>query len=430
MSSPGLAAYLLASRLADPIAAPILRRRLARGKEDRARLGERLGRAGLPRPAGRLIWLHAASVGEATSALPLIAALRERDEVRCAPGDAATVLMTTGTVTSARRMAEVLPAGALHQFVPVDTRDAVRRFFGHWRPDLAIWIESELWPRLVYETARRGVPMAMVNARLSAASLRRWRRLPAMARRLLGGFRVILAQDGETMTGLASLGVSARFAGNLKALVDPPGCDAGELEEARAALGHRPVWLAASTHAGEEAQVIRAQMELLEEGTPLLIVAPRHPQRGDEVAQLLAAAGLRAVRRSRGEGPDAATQVWLVDTLGEMGLWYRLAPVAFIGGSLVPMGGHTPFEPVQLGSAVLHGPHVANFTPAYAALDDGEGAVAVSDAGGLAAAVAGLLRNPGAARRLCDRARAVHQGLKPDVRAIADELLGLMRGPA
>ncbi len=420
MSSPALAAYLLASRLADPIASPILRRRLARGKEDQARLGERLGRAGLRRPPGRLIWLHAASVGEATSALPLIAALRARD--------AAAVLLTTGTVTSARRMAEVLPAGALHQFVPVDTIGAVRRFLGHWRPDLAVWIESELWPRLVYETARRGVPMALVNARLSAASLRRWRRLPAMARRLLASFRSILAQDEETVAGLTSLGVCARFAGNLKALVEPPGCDAGELAAARAAVEGRPVWFAASTHPGEEAHVIRAQRDLAGDGAPLLIIAPRHPQRGDEVAQLLASSGLRAARRSRGEAPDAATQVWLADTLGEMGLWYRLAPVAFVGGSLVPVGGHTPFEPVQLGAAVLHGPHVANFAPSYAALDAGCGAIPVADASALAAAVARLLRAPDEARQLAERARAVHAGLRPHVGEIADELLGLMRG--
>ena len=247
----------------------------------------------------------------------------------------------------------------------------MRRFLGHWRPDLAVWIESELWPRLVFETARRGVPMALVNARLSARSLRRWARLPGMARRLLGSFRAVLAQDEETVAGLAALGVCARFAGNLKALVELPGCDAAELAAIRAALGDRPVWLAASTHAGEEAQVIRAQMDLRAEGGPLLILAPRHPERGDEVAQLLSLAELSFARRSAGGVPDAQTDVWLADTLGEMGLWYRLAPVAFVGGSLVPAGGHTPFEPVQLGAAVLHGPHVANFAPAYAALDAG-----------------------------------------------------------
>ncbi len=425
MTSPALAAYMLASRLADPLALPILRRRMGRGKEDAARLTERLGRAGLPRPAGRLVWLHGASVGEATSALPLIAALRGQVD--------AAILLTTGTVTSARRMAGALPPGALHQFVPVDTHRAVRRFLDHWRPDLAVWIESELWPRLVLETARRGVPMALVNARLSAVSFRRWRRLPAMARRLLGSFRAILAQDGETVGRLAALGAEARFAGNLKALVTVPDCDADDLCAIRGALGRRPVWLAASTHAGEEAGVLAAQAALARDGRlrrPLLILAPRHPERGDEVARLVSGAGLADLRRSAGGLPGGETDVWLADTLGEMGLWYRLAPVSFVGGSLVPAGGHTPFEPVQLGSAVLHGPHVANFAPAYAALDGGGGAVAVEDAATLSAAVARLLADPASAEDLRGRARSVHDGLKPDVAAIAAELAALMRHAA
>jgi 3-deoxy-D-manno-octulosonic-acid transferase len=422
MSSPALAAYLLASRLADPLAVPVLRRRMARGKEDPARLAERLGRPGLRRPRGRLIWLHAASVGEATSALPLVQALRARAD--------AAVLLTTGTVTSARRVAGMLPAGALHQFAPVDTHRAVRRFLEHWLPDLAIWIESELWPRLLHETARRGVPMALVNARLSDASFRRWRRLPGMARRLLGSFRAILAQDGETVARLAALGVEARFAGNLKALVPAPGCDPDELAALRAALGPRPVWLAASTHAGEEPAALAAHGALAGDRRPLLILAPRHPECGDDVARIVSRAGLPAARRSAGALPGPETGVWLADTLGEMGLWYRLAPISFVGGSLVQAGGHTPFEPVQLGSAVLHGPHVANFAPAYAALDEAGGAIAVADAPALGAAVARLSADPAAAEAMRDRARAAHERLKPDVEAVAAELLGLVRGVA
>lgn len=418
MSSPALAAYLLASRLADRLALPLLRRRAARGKEDPARLPERLGRAGLARPGGRLVWLHAASVGEAVSALPLIEALG-----RCID---AAFLLTTGTVTSARRVAGALPPGAMHQFAPVDTHRAVRRFLDHWRPDLAVWIESELWPRLVMETARRGVPMALVNARLSERSFRRWRRLPAMARRMLGSFRTVLAQDEETVERLRALGVAGRTAGNLKALVRVPDCDLGELASIRAALGRRPVWLAASTHAGEEGAVLGAQRALRQTHRPLLILAPRHPERGDEVARLVAGAGLGAARRSAGGLPHGEADVWLADTLGEMGLWCRLAPVCFVGGSLVPAGGHTPFEPALLGAAVLHGPHVANFAPAYAALDRGGGALAVQDADALAAALDRLLGDPAAAEELGARARAVHEGLKPDMAAIAAELAELM----
>ena len=434
--SPALSVYLAVSSLAGPVAGPLLRRRLARGKEDAGRLGERLGRAGLPRPGGRLVWLHAASVGEANSALPLVGALLLRG---------LGVLVTTGTVTSARRMAAALPEGAIHQFAPVDTAAAVRGFLGHWRPNLAVWIESELWPRLAIETARRGVPMALVNARLSARSAGRWRRLPGMARALLGGFRLILAQDRETVERLRRLGAGARFAGNLKALVAAPDCDAAELSAIRSALGDRRVWLAASTHEGEEGAMIAAHEALrvgaraagalpardVGRGTtpPLLILAPRHPERGDAVARLAADAGLSVVRRSEGglpEGAQGGADVWLADTLGEMGLWYRLAPVAFVGGSLVPVGGHTPFEPVQLGCAVLHGPHVANFAPAYAALDEGGGAVGVADAAGLAAALEALLADPARAGAMRERAHGIHDGLKPDLDALTAELVGLM----
>lgn len=417
MTPPALAAYLAVSRLAGPAAGPLLRHRLARGKEDSARLPERLGKAGLPRPAGRLAWVHAASVGEANSALPLVSALLARAS--------AAVLVTTGTVTSARRMAAALPPGALHQFAPVDTAGAVRAFLDHWRPDLAVWIESELWPRLVVETARRGVPMAMVNARLSEASFRRWQRLPGMARRLLGSFRTILAQDEETVARVQRLGGAVRFAGNLKALVEPPACDEAEFRAIRAEIGDRPVWLAASTHPGEEPVVLQAQ-KALRTRDALLVLAPRHPERGDEVAGLVAGKGFRSVRRSAGEVPATDTQVWLADTLGEMGLWYRLAPVAFVGGSLVAVGGHTPFEPVQLRCTVLHGPHVANFAPSYAALDGAGGALAVADAGEIALAVDGLFADAGMAEAMRGRAHEVHARLRPDIDTIAGELVAMM----
>jgi 3-deoxy-D-manno-octulosonic-acid transferase len=418
MRSPALAAYMLASRLADPLVPSVLRGRLRRGKEDPARLPERLGRPGVRRPKGRLVWVHGASVGEATSALPLIEALRARVD--------ATILVTSGTVTSARRLEELLPPGAIHQFVPVDTRGPVGRFLAHWRPDLAVLIESELWPRLVLETARRDVPMALINARLSERSFRRWRRLPGMARRILGAFRLILAQDGETVERLGALGIKARYGGNLKALVRMPECDADKLATMRAALDGRAVWLAASTHAGEERPVLEAQHALRREGGPLLVLAPRHPDRGDDIHRQIARAGLAVVRRSSGGFPTAETDVWLADTLGEMGIWYRLSPVSFVGGSLVKAGGHTPFEPVQLGSVVLHGPHVFNFAPAYAALDQAGGAIPVESAPALAAAVTRLTRDPALADALRQRARAAHEALKPELGAIADGLIGLM----
>jgi len=419
--SPALGAYLALSRLAGPVAAPILRARARRGKEDPARLAERLGHACGPRPDGRLIWLHGASVGEAVSMLALIAAL-----MRAAP--ASRLLVTTGTVTAAARMAADLPAGVLHRYAPVDTAVAVDRFLDAWRPDLAIRVESEIWPRILVETARRGTPLALVNARLSAASARGWGRVPAMARRLFALFDLIVTQDEATRLRLEALGADParlRSGANLKSAVPVPGCDAEALAAARAALAGRAVWLAASTHPGEE-EAVAAAAAALGPG-PLLILAPRHPARGDAIAAMLRARGLRLARHSRGETPEAATDVWLADTLGEMGLWYRLAAVAFIGGSLVEKGGHTPFEPAALGPAILHGPHVANFAPSYAALAAAGGAREVTDADELAAALAALMEDAGARSAMAGAAAAVRREMTPDLDAMARDLLALMR---
>ncbi len=420
--SLALTLYLAASRLAGPLAGPLLRRRLVRGKEDATRLGERLGQPGLPRPDGPLIWMHGASVGEGMSMLPLIRALRA--------AGAGQILVTTGTVTSARRMAEVLPESVIHQFVPVDTASAVRAFLDHWRPDLGIWIESELWPRLVHETGQKGIPMAMVNARLSGGSARGWARAGAMARHLFGAFSLILTQDVPTVERIASLGGQAEFAGNLKALVSFPAADAEALTALRQVIGDRPVWLAASTHPGEEELALAAHRQVSEKTGAVLILAPRHPERGDTVAGLIADRGFALYRRSGGGLPLPEQGVYLADTLGDMGLWYRLAPVTLVGGSLADHGGHTPFEPVQAGSAVLTGPHVANFAEAYRVLGEAGAADSVTGAEDLARQVVAHLADPEMVRGKVARAEAAHAGLKPDVDGIAARLLALMRAKA
>lgn len=416
--SAALRLYLAATGLVGPAVGLWLRRRARRGKEDAVRLAERTGHASLPRPHGRLAWIHAASVGEAVSALPLIAALRAAE-----PGLAC--LLTTGTVTAARHVAPLLPEGCLHQFVPVDTAAATRRFLDHWHPDLAIWIESEIWPRLVHETASRGIPMALVNARLSARSAKGWARVPGMARALFSAFGLIVTQDSETVSRLAGLGIAAKEGGNLKALVPPPGCDPAEIDRLRTLLGSRPRWLAASTHPGEE--------EIVADAHPagwLTILAPRHPERGAGLAAMLGARGLRVTRRSLGEPPEG--DIHLADTLGEMGLWYRLAPVAFVGGSLADHGGHTPFEPAALGCGVIHGPGIANFAPAYAALAAAGAAREVRNAGDLAAAVREFLGPDGqgspALREMTARATAVRAEMAADIGPLARRLLALV-GP-
>lgn len=421
MGSATLAVYLAVSRLVGPIARLILSRRKARGREDPDRIGERLGRPGRARPEGALVWVHCASVGEATSALPLIEAMQ-------AQNPAAHILMTTGTVTSARRMADVLPDRVIHQYVPVDTASAVSAFLGHWRPDLAIWIESELWPCLIIQTHRQGIPMALVNTRLSQRSHARWRRVPGMARALLDAFDLVLAQDAETVDRLGDLGRVARFAGNLKAAISVPKHDPDELRQIKTDLGARPVWLAASTHPGEE-EVIAAAHRLILDREPdaLLILAPRHPERAGDVATILHDQGLAFTHRSGGSTP-AAHAVWLADTMGEMGLWYHLAPVTFVAGTLTDRGGHTPFEPALCGSAVLHGPDTRNFAPAFQALGRTGGAVAVETAPAIADAVVGLLSDIPKRTAMTASAQVASAELCPDVPAIAAELLRLM-GP-
>jgi 3-deoxy-D-manno-octulosonic-acid transferase len=365
-----------------------LRERVAEGKEDAARLDERRGIAAVPRPAGPLVWFHAASVGESLALLELIRTLLdERPDI--------TILVTTGTVTSAGVMADRLPEGALHQYVPLDARPFVRRFLDHWRPDLAVWTESELWPTLICETHARGVPMVLLNARMSKASHDRWRFLHGMARSLLSRFDRALVQDDLTEIYLRRLGMlpaKMEVTGTLKEGAAALPVNEAELSVMRAEIGGRPVWVAASTHPGEEEKVLEAhRIALRTNPRLLLILVPRHPDRGDAIAALLEAGDWAFTRRSAGEGPERETAVYLADTMGELGLWYRLATVSFVGGSWVPIGGHNPFEPAALGSAILHGPYVTNFVDIYQRLTEARAARLVSAPQTLAEAVDDLL---------------------------------------
>lgn len=360
---PALTLYRAATRLAAPLVPGLLARRARKGKEDAGRRHERLGHPDRPRPEGSLVWMHGASVGESL----VLASLAD---VLLARRPDLSVLVTSGTTTSAGLLARRLPEGAFHQYVPVDTPAAARRFIAHWRPDLAVFAESELWPNLIVETARHGTPMALVNARMNDASIRSWRQRPATARWLLGRFAWIGAADTRTRDGLEDLtGHPVALAGNLKLEAKPAAPDAAELERVRTALGNRRVWLAASTHEGEDAIVLDAHRHLLAEHPgALLILAPRHPERADAVARLIADHGLSAVRRSQGRLPDAHCTVWLADTLGEMMLWYALAPASLVAGSLVPdIGGHNPVEASRAGTAVITGPHTASFDDLFAA---------------------------------------------------------------
>jgi len=359
--------------------------RIRRGKEDAARLPERMGIASQPRPAGTLIWLHAASVGEAVSMLPIIAALQSR------PGH--TVLMTTGTVTSAAMMAERLPTGAIHQFVPVDRLAWVRRFLDHWRPNLALWCESEFWPNLLGEIAARQIPAILLNGRVSDRSFARWRHLPGVIKPLLSCFVLCLGQSERDASRLTQLGArSTACLGNLKFAAPPLLADVDALADLRQVAGTRPRWLAASTHDGEELMAAHVHRLLAPRFPGLLtIIAPRHPGRGDAIARDLAAQGFTLVQRSKGGRIGPEVEIYLADSMGELGLWIRLAPLVFMGKSLIGQGGQNPLEPARLRASVLFGPHMGNFIDIARRMREAGAASEVADEGELASAVAARL---------------------------------------
>jgi 3-deoxy-D-manno-octulosonic-acid transferase len=393
-----------------PLVIVYLKRRRQQGKEDALRFHERRGVPGKTRPRGPLVWIHAASVGEATAMLALIERLLQaRPDLE--------ILVTTGTVASADLLEKRLPARARHQYIPVDLPHWISRFLDHWRPNLALWVESELWPNLVLTTRARGIPMVLINARLSARSYARWRWCGGLIGPVLGAFAMCFAQDEVQAERFRHLGVrEVAVVGDLKAAAAALPVDRSQLMQLRGQLGSRPLWLAASTHAGEEEIVARVHRQLATEHPDLLtIIAPRHSARANTIEAMLATHGLRTARRTRREPLTGETDVYLADTMGELGLFYSLASIAFVGGSLVAKGGHNPFEAARLGCAVLHGPDISNCTGMAADLATVGAAETVSDADALARAVSALLAD---GRLRTERATAG--------RRVADSGLGVL----
>jgi 3-deoxy-D-manno-octulosonic-acid transferase len=376
-----------------------LRRRAANGREILERLPERRGIDPTPRPAGNLLWMHAASMGEATSILPVLDALRHRVKV----------LLTTGTVTSQelldRRIPEHGLAGdVLHRFAPLDVPSWVERFLSHWQPDAACFVESELWPNQLAACRAHGIPLMLINARMSGRAFRHWQYAPDFARHVLGTFARIQARGEEDAKRLQMLGFAhVESPGDLKLAAPPLPVDRVELDRLKTGLAGRSVWLAASTHPGEEALIAAVHNTVVRNHPGLLtIIAPRHPDRGPALA-----AELCAPRRAAGQDPPSGEGIWIADTMGELGLWYRLAPIAFVGRSLIgPGGGQNPLEPARLGCAIASGPHTGNFTDHIALLRDAGGLVEVADGAALAQFVSAMLDNPGQRRRLSERAEA------------------------
>lgn len=415
--SPLLGLYLAwSARGARSFAERKLRERLADGKEDGTRLEERRGIASIPRPDGPLIWFHAASVGESLAVLELVRRLlEEREDLH--------VLVTTGTVTSAAVMADRLPERAIHHYAPLDAKPFVTAFLDHWKPDVAIWTESELWPTLVVETHARDIPMLLLNARMSKASHDKWRFASGMVRSLLERFQAALVQDNLTMVYLRRLGMPVdrmKVMGTLKEGAAALPCDDNDRATMAATMAGRPVWLASSTHEGEEKLVLQAHRKAMRSSPRLLLIlVPRHPERGDEIAAHLQSDGWRFTRRTADEVPTDEANVYLADTMGELGLWYRLSPISFVGGSLVAIGGHNPFEPAALGSAILHGPYVTNFVDIYDRLREGDAASLVSSPEKLAGQVARLLNPEEAASMAAAAWQVISDGADVTDRALA-----------
>ena len=417
----GLRAYRSLMRASGPLVDILLRRRSLQDKEDPRRLPERRGIASLPRPDGMLIWFHCASVGESLSVLPLLKHMNEaRPDLH--------FLVTTGTLTSARLMAERLPANAFHQFLPFDHPSYCAAFFSHWRPELGVIVESELWPNLLLAAASAHVPLVLANARLSIGSFKGWRRARKTIQHLLDCFQRVFAQDEGSADRLRLLGAhDVRTLGNLKYDGVPLPVDPASLQELVSMIGTRPSWIAASTHEGEEAIAARAH-EKLKPSMPglLTIIVPRHPARGDQIAAMLREDGLVVAQRSHHEPVGDETDIYLGDTLGEMGLFYSQSCIAFVGGSLVPVGGHNPLEPARLNNAVLFGPHMHNFeTPASALLQAGA-AYQVDGREALVAALQDWLSAPQTAQIAAVHGKQVTEQSVGVAARVADDLLSLL----
>lgn len=348
--------YRIATILGGPFILFYLNRRKCNGKEDAERLHERRGISTSSRPSGTLIWLHAASVGEAISMLQLIEELLKKHS-NC------NLMMTTGTVSSAQLMEKNLPPRAFHQYIPFDRPSYVQRFINHWTPDIAIWTESEFWPNIILETRKKNIPLVLVNGRISEKSLIGWRRVPDMIKNLLQCFTLCLGQSDTDVSRLIKLGaVNVKNLGNLKFAAPPLSVDTKALNTLRSMIGERPVFLAVSTHSGEEELIASAHKNLKALHPELLtIIIPRHATRGEEILRTLQPKMTNSILRSSGSVITNTTDIYIADTMGELGLFYRLTEVVFMGKSLMPLGGQNPLEALSLNCSVLHGPHMANF---------------------------------------------------------------------
>ena len=363
-------------------------KRKQNGKEDVNRFNERIGRPQMARPEGKLFWLHGASVGESVSMLPLINKILETYPD-------AHVMVTTGTVTSADVMQKRLPERAFHQFIPIDNPIFTNRFVKYWHPDVALWFESELWPAVLSSIKRKNIPLILINGRISNKTFKRWQQFDFICKELLNCFTFCLGQSDEDAYRLRVLGAKdATCLGNLKYAGLPLPIDEKSKAELLKQFGKRPLWLASSTHDDEEIRIAKVHKKLKEKFPNLLtIIAPRHPNRGEDIAKEINKIGLTTALRSNKEKVTPETDIYVANTIGEMGLWYDLSKIVFIGGSLIPHGGQNFIEPSRVRDAVIVGPHMHNFTDAMNRAKRADAVMQVSDTDELYDLVAQLLEN-------------------------------------
>ncbi|WP_208976176.1 3-deoxy-D-manno-octulosonic acid transferase [Polycladidibacter stylochi] len=396
--------------------------RVSKGKEDSSRRNERFGYASQTRPQGPLVWVHAASVGETNAVLPLLHRLGEMGY---------GVLLTTGTLTSSRVAEQRAPEHVIHQFVPYDTPAALDRFLNYWQPQCAITVESEIWPLTFTKLRQRKIPLVIVNARMSARSCDNWLKLPSLTRDIFQSVTLVLAQTNEDAARFAQLGAKrTKTIGNLKYHSNELHMDTGSLAQLEAQIGNRPLWLAASTHPKEEQEIINAHQKIRAVYPDILtIIVPRHPERGqmlfNEFKQQLPCA-----RRAQGDKITATTQVYFADTLGELGVFFCLSKMVFMGGSLVEIGGHNPMEPAQMGCAVITGPHIENFAQVYEDFAQNAAVTKVQNSDQLASSVMRFLQHPEQIQEQSNNAKAVvtqgRGGLQQVVLEL-ENLLGFVR---
>lgn len=421
--SPALVLYTLLTRMLQPLAPRLLDARVKQGKEDNARVDERLGVAGVARPEGDLVWLHGVSVGETLSLLPVV------ERIQKARPDL-TILVTSGTLTSATLLAQRLPAGVIHQFAPVDAPSAVTAFLDHWRPSLGVFVESELWPNLILTAHKRGVKLALVSARITEKTAKGWQRFPGAAHKILTAFDRVLPQDEASAAALQTLGARIDGLVNLKLSGAPLPHDAAAFIDLSAAIGDRPVVVAASTHEGEEIAIVQS-LKALDQRICLILV-PRHPERGAEIATALTRDGQHFALRSRGGALSPDTDLYVADTLGELGLFLRLADVVIMGGSFAPalglpaVGGHNPLEPARIGKPAVAGPDASNWAAITHALHEAGGLTVVAAPADLPHVIGPLLNDPAAAKAMGERARRAAAEAETGLERLWDSLRPLL----